>query len=282
MGDSYSRNWEAGQGTLPVLSDIANIGKNNLLWGKLYDLFFPPIHKHVYENCYGLPPLTLLATVILSVIYWKNKKFHTAWISILWLSLALMYLLSLKVWHGISLWYFIWKYFPGGSAIRAGGRIYVFMIFPLAIFMAYMIDKISVFKSKGIKICTLSVVLVLFAADNHSGFDLFKWSCSGIRERIAKIPAPPAEIKVFYITDSKGGAPSEANWGKYGMAAWLIARHHQIFSINGCSGNAPLNFYALDPLASDYRQAVIKWIQDNGLKNVGHFDTATNSWHLEQ
>ena len=278
MNDDYERIWTAAQGTLPTLADIVNIGPQNLLWGKLYDFAFPPVHKYVYENYHGLPLLTL-AAVIFSLWYFRRErqKIRPVFLA-LTISMAVMYILSVKFAHGISLWYFIWKYVPGGSAIRAGGRIYVFLMFPLMIWLWWMLDRYCRRFSVRKRHIFCGILLLILLTDNFNNITIYGWKRSEALAAMQKIPPPPSEMKCFYITDSAGGVPEHNNWGKYGLIAWHIARYHKTFSINGYSGNYPAGFQALDPLSPDYSKEIEEWINRHCLTGVWTWDIASGKW----
>ena len=278
MNDDYERIWTAAQGTLPTLADIVNVGPQNLLWGKLYDLAFPPIHKYVYENYHGLPLLTL------AVMFWaflqfrrERRQIPTVYLALAG-SLFVTYLISLKFAHCVSLWYFVWKYVPGGNAIRAGGRIYVFLMFPLMTFLWWMIDRSfrNLPARKQHLFC--GIILLVLLLDNYNTIQIYGWKRSDAIQSTAKISPPPNDMKCFYIINSAGGTSHEYNWHIYGLPAWQIARYYKTFSINGYSGNKPVNFHALDPLAPGYRREIGTWITQHNLTGVWALDVATGKW----
>lgn len=281
LSDDYERVWTAAQGTLPTLADIVNVGPQNLLWGKLYDAAFPPIHKYVYENYHGLPLITLGVLLFFLWQYRKEKGEIPMGYRVLVITLAVLYILSVKFAHCISLWYFVWKFVPGGSAIRAGGRIYVFLMFPLMIFLWWMADRYFRRFTVRKRIIAGVLLFLVLALDNYNTIDLYGWKRSETIAGLKAVPPPPGDMKCFFITESAPGVPVHENWGKYGLTAWQMARHFKTFSINGYSGNAPAGFTALDPCAPDYRNAVADWVQKHGLTGVYSCDISVKKWNKE-
>lgn len=278
----YARSWTAAQGTLPTLADIVNIGPHNLLWGKLYDWCFPPVHKYIYENYHGLPLLTLGVFLFCLYHFFKERKKIKPCIAALVLAMGVMYILSLKFAHGISLWYFIWKYVPGGSAIRAAGRIYVFMMIPLMIFIWYMMSRITrVFSCRKRLIICASVFLVL-AVDNVNTMKICNWEPAKTVSKLDTIVHPPSDMSCFYVTSSGTAVHGQSNWGASGLQAWYIARRYDVFTINGYSGNTPASFLATDPWSPTYRQEISQWVRHHNLTNIYSFDLATGKWQKEK
>ncbi|MBQ9776223.1 MAG: hypothetical protein IJW17_09345 [Lentisphaeria bacterium] len=278
LNSDYERIWTAAQGTLPTPADIVNVGPQNLLWGKLYDLAFPPIHKYVYENYHGLPLFTLGVTLWCCYFFWKRRKEFSPLFAALPATLAVLYILSVKFAHCISLWYFIWKYVPGGSAIRAGGRIYVFMMFPLMVFLWWMIDRFTAKYSSRKQLLFCGILFVILSIDNYNSITIYGWKPAEYEAKIKAIPPPPPEMKCFYLTDSAGGRLEHDNWSRYGLQAWYMARYFKCFSINGYSGNVPAGFLPLDPLSAAYRQEIADWIRKHALSDVYTYDTAADRW----
>ena len=278
VASGNTHNWTAAQGLNPVITDIINIGPQNLLWGKLYASAFPPIHKYVYEHYYGLPPITLTAGVICLWYFIKKRKNINPAYTVLAAAIFVMYLVSLKFMHKVSLWYFIWKFIPGGSAIRATGRIYVFLMFPFMIFLWWMIDKLTRDLPSAKRIAISLIVLVLLVADNYNTTELYAWSSSKITARMNDIPKPPEDMQCFYIIDSGDSISKSNSWCSSGLLAWQMARHFKTFTINGYSGVTPADLTTLDPFAPDYRQIIHKWIRKHNLKNVYSYDVTCRKW----
>jgi len=282
LNDNYKRTWFEAQGSLPTPADIVNIGPDNLLWGKLYDRAFPPVHKYLYENSYGIPLFTLTCLLFCFLFFLKQrKKIRPAWIALVVMA-AVLYLLSLKFAHGVSLWYFIWKYVPGGSGIRAGGRIYVFLMFPLTVFLWWMLDRYSRRFSGRKQLLFCGILFAVLALDNHNTMTIYRWKPSAYAACLEAIPAPPPEMRCFFLINSAGGSPSASHHCRYGLLAWSMARRFKSFTINGYSGNVPAGFLPMDPLSPSYRKEIAQWVKRHGLTGVFSYDTATGKWQQEQ
>ena len=64
----------------------------------------------------------LLATFIGFYIFVKKDR-KNSWIKTIWITVVLGIFLTVRLSKdGLSLWWFIYKFFPGGSSIRAGVR----------------------------------------------------------------------------------------------------------------------------------------------------------------
>lgn len=278
----YKRTWIEVTNTLPMLTDVLNIGGGNFFWGKLYTLHYPNIHKNIYELSYGLTPMTLLLTMTLGILFLKvlqQKNSMPPWFIALAFSLPSLYFLSLILYPRVSLWYVIWKFFPGGSGIRACGRIYVFMMLPLTIFLGGMLNfTLKNFKIKHQKILFQILFLLIFA-DNLNTNAISTWKYSDIMKKIKQVPVPPEECKIFFLAPEKI-IPGENDPDYFSsMDAWHIASNFQLFTLNGYSGNFPPDWYRIfDITGKDYMAGVEAWIRKYDLQNVYQYDRKKRVW----
>lgn len=277
MKAEYLRNWDSVSGLLPVATDILNIGGGNVLWGRYYEWFFPNIHKNWYELSYGIPPLTLTLTAFCSVIFLRRLKAGkkmSVWFAALFFSLALCYVLSLKVYACTSLWYVVWRWFPGGNGLRAPGRIYVFMMIPLTVFLGGMLERSRRLSGKrrrrfgqsGLLMLLFGVILL----DNLNNSPACRWKYSETVAELQAVPPPPPDCRVFFLAPEKD-VVNNFNRVCRNLEAWHIANRFHLFTINGYSGNFPsgwMDIFYLD--RPEYMNAVAKWLSRYRLQDVSN------------
>ena len=284
LKSGYFRDWWVVMYGLPVLSDILNIGKDNLLWGQCYQHYFSGLHKNVYEFSYGLPPLTFLLVLFSAVLFFiweQRKKILPIWFVALAASLFVLYFLSLfslKLYPQTSLWYFVWKFLPGGNALRACGRIYVFMMVPLTIFLGGMLDY-SLGNLRGsLRNILFGVIFFCIFLDNLSTLPFSKWKYSDVCHQLEQIPVPPPDCRIFFLAPEQNSEkPVDASY--FGLDAWQIASRFQLFTLNGYSGNFPHDWMNIfDITRPEYRIGISDWISRNKLVNVYQYDRVKKLW----
>ena len=106
---------------------------------------------------------------------------------------------------------------------------------------------------------------------------IFQWKRSEIIERMNGI-SPPQDMKCFYLTDSAPGKEIPEHWFRYGLMAWQIAREFDSFTINGYSGNMPVDFTAFDPYSANYQESIGNWIRKHHLEGVYSYDVSARKW----
>lgn len=286
LSETFYRTWEQVSYGLPVATDILNFGKENLLWGGLYERFFPPIHKDFLDHVYGLPPLSFLLAIFSLFCFWKqvkkDRKVYPLYIFLLLSSMILTFIFTVKPYPFWSLYYVIWKYFPGGRGIGAVARIYVFLMLPLALFiMGVMEEKLREYPRKK-QLLLASIGGLLLLADHLNDCKLYSWSISRAKSKLEKAVPPPADCQSFFLKPAppnKDVIAKNIFQSQMSLEAWNMAKKYKIFTLNGYSGNVPRDEDGrqLGGIAEkDYSFAVERWIKKWNLKNVYMYDWEKN------
>lgn len=287
---SGSRKWEEEViFYLPNFTDIANVGGGNRLLGKFIDsLKFSQYRvkgeKELMQG-FSIVLLILMAILIWKLIHeYKKKKILQQKIEtdeVLYVSYAraLMFSLILVVeCAGMSLWWFIWKFVPGAGALRAVSRWYYFLLLPISILFAVLIDRYS----RGRKEINYFVIVMvatfcLWCSNVYAG-DISNWNYADDLNLIESVQ-PPEGATIIAMMDS---SETPQDLALTNLDAWLIADHYGIQTINGYSGTFPENYggiWNVNVPQEEYLSMVQEWRELHQITDTVYvYDRNTKKW----
>lgn len=290
--------WEPILQMLPSWRNFFNVSPYNVLYGPFVDSdYFKTSGIYAGELRTGFPPveflLFLTGTGYLFVSYFKNVKKQKAgnvislkqvvyfMYPVCAVAVICCFILILRF-RNYSLWYFVYKYVPGASAIRAVSRFNMFLTLPVAVVIAKSLDDIYLtikLNAKKKKVVSVLIILCLVLENTLTCGVRSLWTISEAETVTNRVSAPPEDCEVVYILDSSGNYYSDDK--NYQLAIWEIAEKYNLKCINGHSGQFPKDWsYKMSPLHGDieYGQSIDKWIEKYNLKNVYAYDIAENTW----
>ncbi|MCR5090941.1 MAG: YfhO family protein [Oscillospiraceae bacterium] len=210
----------------------------------------------------------------------KNKLLVYRTISI---SVVIGMLMSIKLSvQGASLWWFVYKFFPGAKSIRAASRYLLFLSVPMSIMAAVMGDALAV-DNKAIKsnrkkyvLLMSGLILLLFLSNINVGGVYARWNRNEAIEIINNVSKPPEECKVFYMTNVKDDSYLD---GYYQLKAYEISDRFLINTINGYSGLVPHGWEDIINIDNgNYEKAVDNLVNTYGLNDVYVYDETNDQW----
>lgn len=268
---------------MPEVVDLINVGKDNLLLGNIVGRM-KLSERLLYEQDMGFSIILITVFVLffIYVFYICKKKILIKNSLILFsfvLAIIVSILITIKISsNGVSLWYLIYKFFPGASSVRVPIRYFLYLTFPMAIATSIMGNYIfSNIKNKRKKKYLFILLFISLWISNIriNGVDS-TWNRITEKEYLSKIKNPPKECKVFYIVNSKREEKPEYI---YQNNAFEIADYFKIKTINGNSSQFPDKWFGIySPLNANYFKTIYSWINDYKLENVCSYDESTNRW----
>lgn len=269
---------------LPKPLDLFNVSTKNYLFGSLIKKFeerglMTPSEELEVGLSIFVMAFFLIALVVTFIKFVQNKKKESALSVCMPFAIALTVFLSMimiiKVGDNKSLWYIIYKFVPGGTALRAVGRYLFYLALPVSILIAMAGEKIcmSKFFKKYFYVCALGILALVVAGNVRKGAVKAEWKISDEVKMLDAVAAPPEDCKVMYVVDS--AFPNREDTHNYQLSAWSIANRFGIQTINGYSGQFPIGWNLHD--INDLSQSK-DWIDKNKIKNIYAYDFATNSW----
>lgn len=281
-GDSWE--WDYICEYVPTLFDLFNYSWDSLLFGHFFT--YDPLDTTEVLGGISIPVIILFFVSLYYVI--KNKAKNAINIELLVaVTCIVLFIISLKIDNtNYSLWYFIYKFLPGGSAIRAIGRVWLFLLLPISIFISFVCHKY--FKLKTDKITMLAsiitlVIVMIFEARSEGVYS--KWDSdteifvmNTIGENI------PKDCVVFFIYNSSDEFDDGDVSESHNVDAMAMAQQYGLFTINGYTGVFPKNANNLLFVYNDnYLRYVINWVIDSDLMDYGMeyiygYDIYENNW----
>lgn len=281
------RLWSEVSMMLPEFIDFFNVSNDNLLLGELFQN--SSLQKRDLYNG-ELAVGFSIVTIILFITVWlftskkiKNKEVNISNLQIILytalpFAVIVSFFLILQI-DKVSLWYFIYKFVPGGGAIRAVARYNVFLTLPIAIFIAVCSDMVIKNKKTKSIIGVITLFLVFISNIEKEGI-ASGWNINSQAELINSVPVPPSDCEVFYITDSSEN--NRTDYYNYQLDAWMIANVFDLKTINGYSGQLPINWRLYTQVNSkEYENGVFDWVKEHSIKHIYSFDLYKKEWVLQ-
>lgn len=288
LRNSGGKSWEEVLFGIPEVADLLNTSTDNLVLGKLLQkLGMDSRAKLAMEISSGFSLIVALSFLYSFVFthrnFKENKRSHlaVALSSTCW-TIAITILFTVQVSsNGVSLWRFFFKFLPGAGTIRALGRYWLFLIFPVAIVIALNIEKILDSKCRAkyrifVKAALLCLI-ILFNYDRNGVYS--EWNRTEELTFLTQIAPPPSDCTVFYLNSSQKNI-------FYPFAqtdAFEIGAYYSLKTINGYSGVFPPGWWGCWEIGSEsYTRSIQEWVSLHNIQNVYCYDIDNNTWtHLE-
>lgn len=286
------RNWYEVNYYLPELVDVFNVGQSNLLFGRVIKNLNYGAYRNKGEGelVEGFSVVLLIALVYLIYRFRKEYKepdgkrkskingvsmdINQIIIGSLIFSIFFSVILILSS-GGVSLWWVVYKILPGAGSLRAVVRYYFFLLLPMGILLAMLLERYQ--PKRNPERVIIAYALVLWVSNISTG-TMGDWDYTVDQEMLSRIPAPPEQAEVMAICDS--GAEYQEPYLNQ-LDAWMIADYYHIKTVNGYSGMFPPGWPLWDVTAIEYPSLVEQWKLSQGVEEqIWLYDRGTNTWAL--
>lgn len=287
-----SRPWQEISYVSPGLIDVFNVGPNNLILGKLINALHLSNHRIKMEGelTVGFSVVLLFALVWLSRKFFREKTVVASakkakrngrnipadriLIGSLIISILFSVILVINV-SGVSLWWLIYAILPGAGSLKAVARFYLFLLIPMGILLAILLDRYPPGKRQ---MWMIGVYIILLWISNISTGGMYAWNYETDLELLRNVSVPPEQVKVMAVCDS-GTDYQEAYLNQ--LDAWMIANYYHIKTVNGYSGMFPVGWTLWDVQDANYPLLIEQWKQSQGMEeDIWLYDRGTNEWSL--
>lgn len=273
------RNWGYVMLLAPRWFDFFNVGRDNFLEGKFWNLSYFNSRYASAELSMGIPIIICICFFIFMIQLYKSiKKNRTCKITenhivfFIGISIIFSYLFCCKI-GNYSLWRIIYNYVPGASSIRAIARYGFFLYLPVALVIAYKGSKN--FGKNTIRDIVVSIVILILVSINSIHFiPLNNTPLKKESQRMLTICPPPKDCKVFFVKGKLLNFPSYF----INLEAMEIASHFHINTINGYSGQFPPHWNLWTQNSEKYYQAVFDWMKLHNMQSIYSYDLDNNIW----
>lgn len=223
--------------------DLINIGQSNWMWGRLLDTVLTQSGVKAMvpsETERGWPPVTLLffaAGVLVSArrrcdFTRKRTGQFNPWFLLATLGLACVvgWLLSIKV-HELSLWWLVFKFIPGGAAIRVPARFNFVLNILVDVVVCLLLNELRK-RSKG----AFWVVALLLVGEQINSLPVHQIQRTAETALFERTHRPPSVCSSFFLAEP---ASSDRPWYANQIDAMIVARMYDLPTVDGYSGWNP-------------------------------------------
>ena len=288
--------WYVYEGLINLIPDwhaVVSMGAGNYLWGRITLALLPdPIPNTWGELQVGIGLFSSLTWIVLTIAtVWfirARRQSNTSpsasssvpdprdlgllFLAILILSTSLFYVIGFR-YGDHSPWYYIYKYFPGGGAIRGVSRYVIFLALPISIAFAYVLNRgleyaareQTLFRRRALT----ALMLFLGGVTVFEQFGVPKIGATGFSVRLedqylrtlAARLSPDCEA--FYLAN---GALARRSMPEYQYDAMLISAISGIPTLNASSSQFPKDWDLYSLNHPEYEKRVQNWVASVGLK----------------
>jgi len=280
-------NYETVFHLIPDWRSLLSMGAGNYLWGRITLALMPdPIPGTWGELQVGFG--------LFSSATWIALTFATVWLirarskdhapgevtpsiadpaqlaklflAIMILASSLFYVIGFR-YGDHSPWYFIYRYFPGGGALRGVSRYVIFLALPMSIAFAYVMQRGLKYaarqQSQTLRNVWKAAVLLLGGLIVFEQFGIPKIGGSGFWVGLEKtylhtIAARlPSDCEAFYIAP---GPLARRNMPEYQYDAMLLSVITGVPTLNASSSQFPPGWDLYTITHPDYEAKVKSWV----------------------
>lgn len=228
----FSRSWSEVFTMLPRIQSYL-LADNSQLWRSSASIFSILPLRWEHQLFPGLAVVLLMLTGIVGRFHTENRKL--AWLH--FAAALTLIALTLEV-HGYSLYALVWQ-LPGMSSVRAVTRIMLAVMWPLSLFIAWVVDGFILRFTQQLRWMQVAAYLVAGLLVVESVFYTHatyvktdaQYRLTELAEQLpARVPANP----VLFVAED----PQGPFWAKE-IDAMLLTQELGWSTMNGYSGNYP-------------------------------------------
>ena len=285
---SGGRSWDTVLSMLPKPLEILDVGASNLVLGKLCVKVFEANLYGIWDERFeGISVVVLLLFVVASIMFivrrfiTKKSRKNGGDLVMLALVLSIVFAIFLTFKFGDkSIWWIFWKYLPGANSLRAMNRWYFFLMLPIAMVLALLIDRVIrvLLEKRTIRkdILLLAVVTLIFVFDVNT-LSMSEWNRISETLFINGVSNPPEGASVIAVRHDKVHANLPINQ----LDAWQIADHFGLRTVNGYSGIFPEHFEYLDTSRTNVENSVLCYCDYYGVEDdIYIYNVEDGTWLL--
>jgi hypothetical protein len=274
-----------------ILGDLFNVGPRNLAWGWLMRRLDPRYLNLGWD--YGFPPgLLIVFAAGCGLLLTGEQRLARRRGDLRAVLLASTAATVFAIWallcrtQSASLWYLVWRFVPGASAIRLTFR------FQYQLSMAVVVVVVATLSTAWERVihsggslggprrrAALAAIVAAGACLIGEQVNLTRTHGVDRRQelaRLASIPRPGPLCQSFSIRESS--AVRSTSSISLQIDAMLIAERLTLPTVNGYSGFNPPGWHLENPQAPDYPERVDRWSAAHGLSHVCALILSEKRW----
>ena len=289
--------WYIYEGIINLIPDwhaILSMGAGNYVWGRITLALLPdPIPNTWGELQVGIGLFSSAMWIVLTIAsFWiiathrkanasssqsstsvlNARQLGMLFLACLILATSLFYVFGFR-YGDHSPWYLIYRFFPGGGAIRGVSRYVIFLTLPIAIAFAYVINRgleYAAHESTPLRRKAIRAALLLLGGlFVFEQFGVPKIGATGFSVKLEKVYLSTMaarltkDCQAFYLAP---GALAKRSMPEYQYDAMLISAMTDIPTLNASSSQFPKDWDLYQIKEPNYEEKVKSWVAINGLK----------------
>jgi hypothetical protein len=268
---SSSRSFSLVLQFAPRPADLINVSPGNYAWSPvLRALHFGFGNREVQTGS----PVLVMVLFGISLVGLASRLRRTGWqrasrmdrcMLLLAFTGGLLAIMSVRV-QDFSLWYFIYRFVPGASALRALGRILV--IVDVIIIVGAIHGLEEAFRASSAKptrrtawLTVGTVLLGILLITEEVNDVQFRLDKAGQLEAMSRYQQPQAECQAFFLDSA---ASDDLPAGYYQLDAMMISMRLGLPTVNGYSGVQPDEVFGMVPRGGEYNYRMLDWLVSQG------------------
>jgi hypothetical protein len=265
----------------PEFKDIINLSNYNYFWSPILNMYHFDYGKILYqiEVQMGSPIVILVLFIVFYIFLFLKIKNNTSTekfsrdLFVFSLStLAFVIFAMIIKYHNYSLWYIIYKFVPGATALRAVGRFMIVINMIIVVAATYVLNELyetyneNSIPNKNYLVKSILIFLTLFLIFEQVSFtpSMFNLDKSEQISFLSRYREPKNNCEAFYINNVP---VSDQPYWDFQVDALMLSMSLKIPTINGYSGSMPDNVFSMIPSGIEYKIKILKWLSENNVEN---------------
>jgi len=252
----------------PTLRDMVNVSALNYVWSPiLQSMGFEFRNREVQM---GSPLLVLLVFVVAAIALtvrvhrsgWGWASAKERFLLLLSATAAVLVVISLKF-DGFSLWYLVYRFVPGASALRALARVLMMVDMIVIVVAIHGLQELHKRlrqggrSNAGFVNAAYAILAAVLVAEQVNG-TTFRLDKAGQLAFMQRYEAPETNCTAFFINNAES---VDLPFGYYHLDAMMISMHLGIPTVNGYSGFEPHEAFTLIPWGAEYKYRILDWLR---------------------
>jgi hypothetical protein len=271
--------------------DLVNVHGGNLVWGRRL-CGIADNYAHL-EWAYGLPPglLAGFAAVVglmllrRRVFAWERSDLRFVLVSSAATAVLVAWALLFKA-NGDLGWYYVWRWVPGGSAIRVTPRfqyqlsLIVVLVVVSALSFAWDTASSHIGSGTGprakVTLALIGTVSAFLLIEQVNLVQTHGVSRQQEQARLGLVPSPPFYCESFGLQEAVSARPSHPI--SLAVDAMLIAERLAVPTVNGYSGFNPPGWRLSNPAGPDFLAVLGLWASQHHLRHLCVLEISRKRW----
>jgi hypothetical protein len=285
-----TRSLEYTRYFMPSALGVFDVGRYNFIWGRLAGRIEQSISPDgMHEHPLGWPIVTaslfLFATIQFALRFLRFRTETNApetqkprFILVLALTCLSLWLVGVRLGNRLTLWWLLWKWVPGASAIRIPHRVNLVLNVAVVIVCMFGFEELMrVMAQYRIRRYLVAITLAATIFVEQLNFmPTHLVSRTSEWQKLSRISSPPKTCSEFYVSTWND---SRVRMMEFQLDAMLLAQKYTIPTLNGYSSWFPEDWDLLSGTKRRIAEDANEWMQRHGVtRGLCTLDINSGTW----